>query len=145
MISFKDYFLVCEAKETDRIGIQHLYSLNKPEEYSMGLEVFETLVGELLKNRGVISPDNSTASEKIDGMALTIGKENGRFFMASSFSGKVFEQSVFSEFIQKRRDSGKPEAARAYEKFERGFPLLESVVEARHGDAYFDEVSPPND
>lgn len=78
-----------EAAEGDRVGIQHLYSHNKPELYSMSYDNFRTLISFLQQNKGVISHRNTTASEKVDGMALKVGNDEQGFFVQSSYSGKV--------------------------------------------------------
>jgi len=99
MITFKQFLL--EAKqEGDRVGIQHLYSQNKPELYSMGLSEFKRLVSYLTQNKGMITPENSTVTEKVDGMALKVGNDDQGFFVRSSYSGKVYEPSAFASVIK---------------------------------------------
>jgi hypothetical protein len=98
MITFKQY--ITEANEGDRVGIQHLYSQNKPELYSMGLEEFRRFVGYLQQNKGMITPENSTVTEKVDGMALKVGNDEQGFFVRSSYSGKVYEPEGFLTAIK---------------------------------------------
>lgn len=98
MISFKKYFkyTIDEAKEGDRVGISHLYSLNKPELYSMDFLTFKKFINYLKQNGGKIDPTNSTVSEKVDGMALKVGNdEQGKFYVQSSYSGKVYDPQEF--------------------------------------------------
>jgi hypothetical protein len=99
MITFKRF--ITEAKaEGDRVGIQHLYSQNKPELYSMGLEEFKKFVSYLQQNKGMITPENSTVTEKVDGMALKVGNDEQGFFVRSSYSGKVYEPESFLTAIK---------------------------------------------
>ena len=99
MITFKQ-FLTEAVKEGDRVGIQHLYSQNKPELYSMGLDNFRRFVGYLQQNKGMITPENSTVTEKVDGMALKVGNDEQGFFVRSSYSGKVYEPEGFVTAIK---------------------------------------------
>jgi hypothetical protein len=98
MITFKQF--ITEANEGDRVGIQHLYSQNKPELYSMGLDEFKRFVGYLQQNKGMITPENSTVTEKVDGMALKVGNDEQGFFVRSSYSGKVYEPEGFLTAIK---------------------------------------------
>ena len=103
MIEFKKYFLhkLFEAKEGDRVGIQHLYSENKPELYSMNFDNFKKLVGYLEQNGNKIDPSNSSVSEKVDGLALKVGNDEvGNFFVQSSYSGKVYKSQDFLSTIK---------------------------------------------
>jgi len=123
MISFKRYYnLYLEEKnEGDRVGIQHLYSLNKPEINSMDYQTFTRFVGYLEANGGKINPSNSSVSEKVDGMALKVGKdETGHFFLQSSYSGKVYNPQ---EFNTKIKYEG------AQRAFIDGFDKLKNIVE----------------
>jgi len=99
MITFKQ-FITEAAKEGDRVGIQHLYSQNKPELYSMDLPTFKRFVGYLQQNKGMITPENSTVTEKVDGMALKVGNDEQGFFVRSSYSGKVYEPEGFLSAIK---------------------------------------------
>ena len=98
MITFKQF--LTEAKEGDRVGIQHLYSENKPELYSMSPDNFKRFVGYLQQNKGMITPENSTVTEKVDGMALKVGHDEQGFFVRSSYSGKVYEPEGFASVIK---------------------------------------------
>lgn len=99
MITFKQ-FITEAAKEGDRVGIQHLYSQNKPELYSMSPENFKLFISYLQQNKGMISPENSTVTEKVDGMALKVGHDEQGFFVRSSYSGKVYEPEGFMTAIK---------------------------------------------
>jgi len=99
MITFKQ-FIQEATKEGDRIGIQHLYSQNKPELYSMSPENFKRFVTYLQQNKGMITPENSTVTEKVDGMALKVGNDEHGFFVRSSYSGKVYEPEGFAAVIK---------------------------------------------
>ena len=104
MISFSKYFklmLTESPNEGDRVGIQHLYSLNKPEKNSMSYTNFVSLVQYLEQNKNKINPQNSSVSEKVDGMALKVGNdERGNFFVQSSYSGKVYNPQDFLTAIK---------------------------------------------
>jgi hypothetical protein len=129
MIPFKKYYnyVLQEAKEGDRVGIQHLYSYNKPELYSMGFENFKKLVEYLEQNGNKIDPSNSSVSEKIDGMALKVGNdENGKFFVQSSYSGKVYNPQDFAQAIKY------PPAQQA---FMSSFDRLKEMINSIIGDA----------
>ena len=98
MISFKKYYkyAIEEAKEGDRVGIPHLYSMNNPEVNSMGFNTFKTFINYLKQSGGKIDPSNSSVSEKVDGMALKIGNdEQGKFYVQSSYSGRVYDPQSF--------------------------------------------------
>jgi len=99
MITFKQ-FITEATKEGDRIGIQHLYSQNKPELYSMSPENFKQFITFLQQNKGQITPENSTVTEKVDGMALKVGNDEHGFFVRSSYSGKVYEPEGFATAIK---------------------------------------------
>ena len=98
MITFKQF--ITEVKEGDRVGIQHLYSQNKPELYSMSLDNFKRFIGYLQQNKGMITPENSTVTEKVDGMALKVGNDENGFFVRSSYSGKVYNPEDFMSAIK---------------------------------------------
>lgn len=104
MISFDKYFRLMlqeAAKEGDRVGIQHLYSHNKPELYSMSYNNFTKFVDYLEQNGSKIEPSNSSVSEKVDGMALKVGNDElGNFFVQSSYSGKVYKAQDFLSTIK---------------------------------------------
>lgn len=89
-----------EGNEGDRVGIQHLYSLNKPENYSMDFNSFKKLITELEKLGGKITVSNSSISEKFDGMALKMGINEKGFYMQSSYSGKIYDKIKFKEKIK---------------------------------------------
>jgi hypothetical protein len=100
MIRFNHFFYLHESKDEDRVGIQHLYSLNKPELYSMGIREFKQFVGYLNTTGGMITPQNSTVSEKVDGMSLKVGQDENGFFIQSSYSGKVYSPQGFTTTIK---------------------------------------------
>ena len=128
MIEFKKYFLhkLFEAKEGDRVGIQHLYSHNKPELYSMSFTNFKKLVEYLEQNGSKIGPSNSSVSEKVDGLALKAGNDEvGNFFVQSSYSGKVYKSQDFLSTIKF------PAAQRA---FMDGFDKLKENIKPIIGD-----------
>jgi hypothetical protein len=89
-----------EEKAGNRVGIKHLYSLNKPDQYSMDIDTMRAFIQNLSDVNGVIEPGNTTISEKADGLAFKFGKEGGRFFMQSSYSGRVFEPEEFRQKIK---------------------------------------------
>lgn len=103
MIPFKKYYnyILQEAKEGDRAGIQHLYSYNKPELYSMKYDNFKKFIEYLKQNGNKIEPSNSSVSEKVDGMALKVGNDElGNFYVQSSYSGKTYKAQDFLHTIK---------------------------------------------
>ena len=129
MIPFKKYFVhkLFESKEGDRVGIQHLYSHNKPELYSMNYASFKKFVEYLEQNGNKIDPSNSSVSEKVDGMALKVGNDElGNFFVQSSYSGKVYKSQDFLTTIKF------PAAQRA---FIDGFDKLKEMIKPIIGDS----------
>lgn len=126
MISFKKYYkhVIEEAKDGDRVGISHLYSLNKPELYSMDFSTFKRFVEYLKENGNKINPTNSSVSEKVDGMALKVGNdEQGKFFVQSSYSGKVYDPQTFLTAIKY------PPAQQAFmSSFSRIKNMLEPII-----------------
>lgn len=128
MTSFKKYFIhkLFEAKEGDRIGIQHLYSYNKPELYSMNYNSFKKFVQYLEQNGNKIDPSNSSVSEKVDGMALKVGNDElGNFFVQSSYSGKVYKSQDFLTTIK---------FPAAQQAFIDGFDKLKEMIKPIIGD-----------
>lgn len=128
MTSFKKYFIhkLFEAKEGDRIGIQHLYSYNKPELYSMNYNSFKKFVQYLEQNGNKIDPSNSSVSEKVDGMALKVGNDDlGNFFVQSSYSGKVYKSQDFLTTIK---------FPAAQQAFIDGFDKLKEMIKPIIGD-----------
>jgi hypothetical protein len=95
-----DKFLSESTKEGDRVGIQHLYSLNKPELYSMSYPTFKRIVEFIDSHGGKISSKNTQLAEKIDGIALKIGIDADGYYMQSSYSGKVYDPSEFAQRIK---------------------------------------------
>jgi hypothetical protein len=72
-------------KEGRRVGVQHLYSLYKPESYSMSFENFVKLLDALETTNGIIQPGNSSISEKADGLSVKFGiTQDDRFFLQGS-------------------------------------------------------------
>jgi hypothetical protein len=79
-------------REGQRIGVQHLYSEYKPDQYSMSFENFSTLLDALETTNGIIQPGNSNISEKADGMSVKFGiTPNNKFFLQGSYSGPVMD------------------------------------------------------
>lgn len=73
-----------------RVGVQHLYSEYKPEQYSMDFENFVKLLDALEQSNGIIQPGNSSISEKADGMSVKFGvTSEDKFFLQGSYSGPV--------------------------------------------------------
>ena len=103
----------------NREGIQHMYSANKPELYSMGYFNFKYFIEHLNRHGGILDPGNSTATEKMDGMAIKFGTEEGRFFVQSSYSGRVFSSDDFKNKMKY------PPAIKA---FEENFDAIRDVV-----------------
>jgi hypothetical protein len=82
-----------------RIGVQHLYSEYKPNQYSMDFENFTKLIDALEQTNGVIQPGNSSISEKADGMSVKFGiTPQNKFFLQGSYSGPVVD-GVFKDKI----------------------------------------------
>jgi len=78
------------TSEGDRVGVQHLYSQYKSDQYSMNFESFKELLKSLQDSNGVLTPGNSSVSEKADGMSVKFGITSGNeFFLQSSYSGPV--------------------------------------------------------
>jgi hypothetical protein len=48
----------------------------------------------------MITPENSTVTEKVDGMALKVGRDENGFFVRSSYSGKVYNPEDFMSAIK---------------------------------------------
>ena len=99
-MNFSHFYFLREKQEGDRVGVQHLYSANKPELYSMSLDNFRYFVSLLAKNKGIISPSNSSVSEKVDGMALKVGNDERGFYVRSSYSGKGYDADHFKTTIK---------------------------------------------
>lgn len=68
-----------------RVGVQHLYTEYKPDQYSMSFNNFKTLLNILDNQHGIINPGNSSLSEKADGMSVKFGvTDNNEFFLQGS-------------------------------------------------------------
>ena len=138
MITFKQ-FLTEAPKEGDRQGIQHLYSQNKPELYSMDLGNFKLFVSYLQQNNGMITPENSTVTEKVDGMALKVGNDENGFFVRSSYSGKVYNPEDFMTAIKY------PPAREAFmSSFERIKHLITPIIGKHHVTIQLEWLYSPN-
>jgi hypothetical protein len=73
-----------------RVGVQHLYSEYKPDQYSMPFEQFRDFIDIVSANNNTIQPGNSTISEKADGMAVRFGiTPDNKYFLQGSYSGVV--------------------------------------------------------
>jgi hypothetical protein len=130
MTSFKKYFIhkLFESNEGDRVGIQHLYSHNKPELYSMNYKTFKKFVEYLQQSGSKIDPSNSSISEKVDGMALKVGNDElGNFFVQSSYSGKVYKSQDFLSTIK---------FPAAQQAFIDGFDKLKEMIKPIIGNAH---------
>lgn len=78
----------------NRVGIQHLYSEYKPQQYSMDFENFSELIKALKETGGVIESGNSSISEKADGLSVKFGvTPDNKFFLQGSYSGPVTDGS----------------------------------------------------
>jgi hypothetical protein len=76
--------------EGTRVGVQHLYSMYKPDQYSMSFENFSNLIDALQESNNVIQPGNSSISEKADGLSVKFGiTPDNKFFLQGSYSGPV--------------------------------------------------------
>lgn len=97
-------------KDTKRKGIKHLFNNCN----QMSNKEFGKLT-ETIKRLKVISNENSTASEKIDGFGFRFGvDEDNNFFVESSRSGPVYESGIFTNYTIAK--FGKPnEISEAYE------------------------------
>jgi hypothetical protein len=77
-----------------RVGVQHLYSEYKPEQYSMDFENFTKLLDALEETNGIIQPGNSSITEKADGLSVKFGvTPKDKFFLQGSYSGPVTDGS----------------------------------------------------
>jgi len=86
------YKTVTESTTTSgqRVGVQHLYSEYKPDQYSMPFEQFKEFLEILGTTDDTIQPGNSTVSEKADGMAVRFGiTPKNKYFLQGSYSGVV--------------------------------------------------------
>jgi len=126
MITFKQYFkqVLLEA-EGDRVGIPHIWSANKPELYSMNYETFVKFVNFLKQNNDEISPSTSNLSEKLDGMSLTVGKDENGFFVRSSYSGKAYSAEQLGQGVK---------YPPAKEAFVKSFDPIKNIVDPIMGD-----------
>ena len=89
---FSDVNVVSESTDVTgkRVGVQHLYSEYKPDQYSMDFENFVKLLDALEQSNGIIQPGNSSISEKADGMSVKFGvTPEDKFFLQGSYSGPV--------------------------------------------------------
>jgi hypothetical protein len=103
----------------ERVGVQHLYSQYKPEQYSMSFEKFVDFIDILSANNNMIQPGNSTISEKADGMAVRFGIDpNNKYFLQGSYSGPVFDGNF----------EGKIKHEPTKKAFEESFGKIKSLV-----------------
>lgn len=118
---FSDSGIIKESTDTSgqRVGVQHLYSEYKPEQYSMDFENFSKLLDSLEQTNGVIQPGNSSVSEKADGLSVKFGvTPNNKFFLQGSYSGPVTDGS----FANKIRHEPTRKA------FEENFNKIKKIV-----------------
>jgi hypothetical protein len=128
MITFKQHYrqALFEA-EGDRVGIPHIWSANKPELYSMNYETFVKFINFLKQNNDEISPSSSNLSEKLDGMSLTVGKDENGFFIRSSYSGKAYTAEQLAQGVK---------FPPAREAFVKSFDPIKNIIEPIIGDKY---------
>lgn len=89
---FSDGGVIKESTDVSgqRVGVQHLFSEYKPEQYSMDFENFSKLLDSLEQSNGIIQPGNSSISEKADGLSVKFGvTPESKFFLQGSYSGPV--------------------------------------------------------
>jgi hypothetical protein len=106
-----------------RVGVQHLYTEYKPEQYSMSFNNFKTLIEILDEQGGVITPGNSSLSEKADGMSVKFGvTQDNEFFMQGS-GGKSFSTTGDFEGAMES-----PNAQPAKKAFQSSFSKLKKLT-----------------
>jgi len=88
-----------EMEDTPRVGIKHIYG-GEQGKYSMRPEDFLEIIRFIKdSNKGYLNTANTRISEKADGFSLKFGlDENDRFFIESSHSGLVYDESKFINF-----------------------------------------------
>lgn len=99
---FNDSDVIKESTDVSgqRVGVQHLYSEYKPEQYSMDFENFTKLLDSLEQTAGIIQPGNSSVSEKADGLSIKFGvTPNNKFFLQGSYSGPVTDGNFANKII----------------------------------------------
>lgn len=107
------------TSQGQRVGVQHLYSQYKPDQYSMSFEKFKEFINILASNNNVIAPGNSTISEKADGMAVRFGiSPDNKYFLQGSYSGPVFDGNF----------TGKIKHEPTRQAFEEGFSKIKKLV-----------------
>ena len=126
MINFKQFYTLVTEAEGDRVGIPHIWSANKPELYSMNFETFKKFIEFLKANNDEISPATSSLSEKLDGMSLTVGKDEAGFYVRSSYSGKCYSADQLAERVK---------YPPAKEAFVRVFEPIKNIVEPLIGES----------
>jgi hypothetical protein len=105
--------------EGTRVGVQHLYSEYKSDQYSMSFENFVNFINVLDDSNGVIQPGNSSISEKADGLSVKFGiTPENKFFLQGSYSGPVTDGN-FTEKIKH---------APTREAFEVNFNKIKKIV-----------------
>jgi hypothetical protein len=114
-------YLVKESSsaEGQRVGIQHLYSEYKPDQYSMDFENFTKLVDALEESNGIIQPGNSSITEKADGMSVKFGiTPNNKFFLQGSYSGPVIDGNFKNKIVHEPTRMA----------FENNFPKIKKLI-----------------
>ena len=105
--------------EGTRVGVQHLYSEYKSDQYSMSFENFVNFINVLDDSNGIIQPGNSSISEKADGLSVKFGiTSENKFFLQGSYSGPVTDGN-FTEKIKH---------APTREAFEANFNKIKNIV-----------------
>ena len=106
--------------EGSRLGVQHLYSAYKSDQYSMSFENFENFINVLEHSHGIINPGNSSISEKADGLSVKFGlNPKDQFFLQGSYSGPVTDGNF----------DGKIKHAPTREAFEKSFSKLKKLIQ----------------
>jgi len=105
--------------EGTRVGVQHLYSEYKSDQYSMSFENFVNFIDVLDETQGIIQPGNSSVSEKADGLSVKFGiTPENKFFLQGSYSGPVTDGNF----------TGKIKHPPTQDAFESNFNKIKNIV-----------------
>lgn len=105
--------------EGTRVGVQHLYSEYKSDQYSMSFENFVNFIDVLDETQGIIQPGNSSVSEKADGLSVKFGiTPENKFFLQGSYSGPVTDGDF----------TGKIKHPPTQDAFESNFNKIKNIV-----------------
>jgi hypothetical protein len=106
-----------------RVGVQHLYTEYKPDQYSMSFNNFKTLIEILDEQGGIITPGNSSLSEKADGMSVKFGiTQEDEFFMQGSGNKSFSTTGDFEGAMES------PNAQPAKKAFQSSFSKLKKLT-----------------